>query len=209
MKPWPVLIAMVLVLAGCSDSSNDSETALKAGADRPVVCVTNYPLKYFAERIASPVVTVRFPVSGDGDPAYWKPGPEHVLALQQADLILLNGASYESWLKNVSLPQSKLVDTSAGLRDRLIALEEAATHSHGLEGEHEHSGTAFTTWLDLTLAEAESPAPGIRCKACSSRLQRRRPAVSSGGSALRFCCQPRPKMCWAARSGGLDPRPLH
>lgn len=25
-------------------------------------------------------------------------------------------------------------------------------HSHGLEGEHEHSGTAFSTWLDMSLA---------------------------------------------------------
>ena len=32
------------------------------------------------------------------------------------------------------------------------------THSHGLGGEHEHSGTAFTTWLDPTLAAAQAGA---------------------------------------------------
>ena len=80
------------------------------------------------------------------------------MALQQADLVVLNGASYESWIKNVSLSSAKLVDTSAGFEDRLIALEGTGTHSHGLEGEHEHSGTAFTTWLDLALAVEQARA---------------------------------------------------
>ena len=78
--------------------------------------------------------------------------------MQKADLIILNGASYESWLANVSLSQAKLVDTAAALTARLIPLHEHTTHSHGLEGEHEHSGTAFTLWLDLTLAQAQVQA---------------------------------------------------
>jgi zinc transport system substrate-binding protein len=78
--------------------------------------------------------------------------------MQKADLIVLNGASCETWLKNVSLPPSRMVVTTDGLGDRLIPLEEETTHSHGLEGEHEHSGTAFTTWLDPTLAAAQAGA---------------------------------------------------
>ncbi|MHC4323026.1 MAG: metal ABC transporter solute-binding protein, Zn/Mn family, partial [Planctomycetota bacterium] len=62
------------------------------------------------------------------------------------------------WLANVSLSQSKLVDTSAGLTAQLIPLNGHTTHSHGLEGEHEHSDTAFTLWLDLTLAQAQVQA---------------------------------------------------
>ena len=41
----------------------------------PLVYTTNYPLEYFVERIAAPVVDVRFLVPGDEDPAYWRPGP--------------------------------------------------------------------------------------------------------------------------------------
>jgi zinc transport system substrate-binding protein len=123
-----------------------------------VAVVGNYPLKYFVERIGSPMVEARFPATVSGDPAYWEPTPEDVVAMQQSDLILLNGASYEKWLKKVSLPQSKLVDTAAGFEDRLIQLEDAVTHSHGLEGEHEHSGTAFTTWMDLSLAVDQARA---------------------------------------------------
>jgi zinc transport system substrate-binding protein len=119
--------------------------------------VSNYPLQYFVERVA-PWAEVRFPADVSGDPAYWKPTAEDVSAMQKADVIVLNGASYESWLNNVSLSQGQMVDTSAGLTDRLIPLEGQTTHSHGLEGEHEHSGTAFTLWLDMTLAQAQVQA---------------------------------------------------
>jgi zinc transport system substrate-binding protein len=148
---WLMVIA--IVMGACSEKK---EEATQKETHAPVVYVSNYPLKYLVERMAPPVVEVRFSVAADDDPAYWKPKPGEVLALQKADLIILNGASYESWLENVSLSQSKLVDTSAGFRDRLIPLKELTTHSHGMEGEHEHSETAFTTWLDLKLAKSQA-----------------------------------------------------
>lgn len=117
-----------------------------------VVEVTNEPMAWAVERLAGPLVELRFRAAGAADPAYWKPTTEDVLAMQEADLIVLNGASYEGWLKDVSLPPSRLVDTTAAVRDRLIAVAETVTHSHGPEGEHEHGGFAFTTWLDPGLA---------------------------------------------------------
>ena len=158
MKKLLVLAAVLTAVAGCSDGKQEATGPVPADAEKPIVCTTNYPLRYFVERIASPVVEVRFLVPGNVDPAYWRPDPDDVLAMQEADLIVLNGASYESWLKNVSLPPSRMVDTTEGLQDRLIPLDEETTHSHGLEGEHEHSGTAFTTWLDPTLAAAQARA---------------------------------------------------
>ena len=79
-------------------------------------------------------------------------------ALQAADLVLLNGAGYEGWLNFVSLREERLVNTTAGLADRLLLLEEAVVHQHGPEGEHSHAGNAFTTWLDPTLAAVQALA---------------------------------------------------
>jgi zinc transport system substrate-binding protein len=160
MKKLFTAAAMLIAVAGCSEGRDEEAKTATEDAGRPLVHTTNYPLKYFAERISAPVVDVRFLVPGGEDPAYWKPDPEDVLAMQKADLIVLNGASYETWLENVSLPRSRMVVTADGLRDRLIPLEAETTHSHGLEGEHEHSGTAFTTWLDPTLAAAQARAIG-------------------------------------------------
>jgi len=158
MKMWHWVAVSSILLAGCSGDKVVETGGRSEGPGRPLVYASNYPLQYFAERISAPLVDIRLPVPAGEDPAFWKPAPEDVLALQQADLVLLNGASYESWLENVSLPTSRLVDTSEGFKERLIAQEEATTHSHGLDGEHEHSATAFTTWLDLTLAVEQARA---------------------------------------------------
>jgi zinc transport system substrate-binding protein len=153
---WTALLA--IVLAGCSGDGGTERGGRPGEPGRPLVYASNYPMQYFAGRISAPLIEVRLPAPADEDPAFWVPSQEDVMAMQKADLVVLNGASYESWLKNVSLPPSRLVDTSADFRERLITEEEATTHSHGPEGEHEHSATAFTTWLDLTLAVEQARA---------------------------------------------------
>jgi zinc transport system substrate-binding protein len=130
------------------------------------VYVVNYPLKYFAERIGGANVKVTFPAPTEGDPAYWNPDLAVISAYQKADLILLNGAGYAKWVAKVSLPQSKMVDTSRKFKDRYITSKAVTTHSHGAEGKHAHESLAFTTWLDLTLAirQAETIATAMSRK---------------------------------------------
>jgi len=130
------------------------------------VFVVNYPLKYFAERIGGPHVKVSFPVPSGQDPAYWVPGTAVIGQYQQADLILLNGAGYAKWVRKVSLPRSKTVDTSLQVKGRYITAKEVTTHSHGPEGKHAHEALAFTTWLDFDLAAAQAEAV---CRALISK----------------------------------------
>lgn len=143
---------LVAVSIGCApEPSAPVDPESGESSSLGVVEVTNEPMAWVVGRLAAPLVEVRFRAAGAPDPAYWKPTTEDVLAMQEADLIVLNGASYEGWLKDVSLPTSRLVDTTAAVRDRLIEVAGTVTHSHGTEGEHTHTGTAFTTWLDPTL----------------------------------------------------------
>ena len=125
---------------------------------KPVVFTVNYPLAFFAERIGSDLIDVVLPAPADVDPAFWVPDETTIGAFQKADLILLNGADYAKWTAKVSLPLLRTVDTSKDFRDEYIEIDNGVTHSHGPEGDHSHSGTAFTTWLDLSLAtrQAES-----------------------------------------------------
>jgi zinc transport system substrate-binding protein len=123
---------------------------------RLTVYTVNYPLAYFAERIGDDQVEVVFPAPPDVDPAYWMPDQATILAYQQADLVLLNGANYAKWVGKVSLPRGKMVDTSRKFKDRYIYATEVTTHSHGAEGAHAHESLAFTTWLDLRLAKLQA-----------------------------------------------------
>ena len=147
---------MLALLCGCEKSAEKPDQV--SGSKALSVFVVNYPLQYFAERIGGERVQVRFPAPADEDPAYWSPGPDVIAAYQQADLVLLNGADYAKWVSRVSLPSTKLVDTSGAFKDKLIRLEDHATHTHGPEGEHAHGRLAFTTWLDPTLAIEQARA---------------------------------------------------
>jgi len=120
------------------------------------IYAVNYPIKFFAETIAGQSAQVTLPMPTDIDPAFWSPQAEDIVGLQKADMILLNGANYAKWLPKVSLSIFKLVNTSAEFRDAYITLSEAMTHNHGSGGKHSHTGTAFTTWLDLSLAEKQA-----------------------------------------------------
>jgi zinc transport system substrate-binding protein len=122
------------------------------------IYVVNYPLKYFAEQIGGDHVKVELPVPADVDPAYWTPNLSDISAFQKADLILLNGAGYAKWVSKVSLPRSKIVDTSRQFKDRYITTKEVLTHSHGAAGEHAHEALAFTIWLNFELAARQAEA---------------------------------------------------
>jgi zinc transport system substrate-binding protein len=144
-------------MGACSEK--EQETAReKANTNTSVfVAVTNYPLQYFVTRIAGDNVITYFP-GIEGDPAFWKPSSNELQTLQQADLIVLNGASYESWLPYVTLPEGKMVNTSYSFSNQLIREDKAFAHKHGPKGEHEHGVTAFTTWLDLQQAIQQAAA---------------------------------------------------
>lgn len=145
-------------------------SSFATSADRLTVYAVNYPLKYFAERIAGEHATVILPVPAGKDPAFWMPDAKTISDYQRADLILLNGANYAEWINKVTLPQFRLVDTSANFKDRYIKISNVMTHTHGPAGEHAHEGVAFTTWLDFDLAAQQA-------KEIASALSRKRPAL--------------------------------
>ncbi|WP_420863242.1 metal ABC transporter substrate-binding protein [Algirhabdus cladophorae] len=130
--------------------------------DRPTIVTVNYPLQYFAQRLVGDAADVVFPVPRDVDPSFWRPAIADISAIQSADLILLNGAGFATWIDRVSLPRSKVVNTTAKIENQFIRTE-SITHSHGEGQEHSHEGTASYTWLDpmLAIAQAEAVAAAI------------------------------------------------
>jgi zinc transport system substrate-binding protein len=172
------LLLLVAVLVACGGGPvSDQSTEDPEPVDTLVIYTVSYPLAYFADRIGNDLVEVHFPALAVEDPAFWSPDADTIAAYQGADLIFLNGAGYAKWVDRAALPSSKLVDTSQGFTDRLLPLEGIVTHSHGPEGEHEHEGYAFTTWLDPELAtlQAQTIAAAIALQRPDqeSEIQRR------------------------------------
>lgn len=125
--------------------------------DRPRVIAVNHALQVFADRLLGDSAEVVFPVPAEVDPSFWRPSISDISMIQSADMILLNGAGFATWVDRVSLPRSRLVNTTAAIKDRFI-VTESITHSHGDGGEHSHEGLASYTWLDPVLATAQAEA---------------------------------------------------
>jgi putative ABC transport system permease protein len=130
----------------------------RAAGARPRVAVVNYPLWYFAGRVAGGHVELVFPIPRQEDPAFWKPDARGIRQYQQADVILLNGADYEKWRLTSVLPLARQVVTSASFADRYLTNGEVITHSHGKEGLHSHGLLDFNTWMDPRQAKLQAEA---------------------------------------------------
>lgn len=112
-------------------------------------------MQYLAQRLGVEAVC---PVASD--PVSWMPDAPTIQAMQEADLIILNGANFEAWPEKVSLPESNVLRTASGLE--LLHYENVTIHTHGPGGEHSHEGIDGHTWLDP-----------INAKAQAERIQRR------------------------------------
>ena len=167
------LLAGLAAITGCGDGRPAGATpappSIPGGPAAPTaeasasaaplrVVAINTPLACFAARIGGNAVVVTMPVPEGQDPAFWSPDAKEVTAMQAADLIVLNAAGHEPWLARTSLPERKLVPTAERFKSDWIESADGVTHSHGLSGQHTHKGTAFTTWIDPSLAEEQAIA---------------------------------------------------
>lgn len=165
------------LLGGCEKKSgHGAAPILERGLPR--VFAANYPLAYFIQRIAGHEVEVLYQVPKGTDPAFWQPTDEQVLELQSASLLVMNGAGYSKWVENITLPESRMVDTSLAYAGRFIVTKNSVTHSHGKQGEHSHDGICFTTWLDFQQAILQADAVAEALK-----------NLKTGGSALEQFAQ--------------------
>jgi zinc transport system substrate-binding protein len=153
MRVVALSLLMVLIVA-----CQSRETAPAPQDDAITLMASNYPVYYLADRLAPDGLKVEYPVPANIDPAFWEPTPDDIQALQSADLILLNGASYEKWREWVSLPESRVVETANSFRDEWIIAMDATAHSHGPGAEHTHGEVDFNTWLNPRHATRQAEA---------------------------------------------------
>lgn len=151
---------LILGLAAC----NGGTTAGTSAADptppegKLSVYTSCFPVDWLTRQVVGEHADVTLILPVGEDPPEWTPTAEMVAAMQKADLVIINGATFEGWVATTTLPQGRIVDTTAGQREQLIVIEEKGTHSHGKEGEHTHKGTDPHTWSDPAMARAQAEA---------------------------------------------------
>jgi ABC-type Zn uptake system ZnuABC Zn-binding protein ZnuA len=107
--------ALVAALAGCAGDKSPGP------ANGPIPVVTTIStFNSFVTSVGGPFVRVRNLVPVGASPETYEPTPQDAVMLSNARLLIENGAGLESWLqptlRNVTAPNLKVVDESAGLR---------------------------------------------------------------------------------------------
>lgn len=157
MRQFCLLLVLlsVLTLSACQPDTQ-TKTQKVTEKQTPVVVVVNYPLQFIVESLVGPEIQVLNPVPSDANPETWLPDDATIQTIQQADLIVTNGANFADWVKKLSLPRSKVLRTSLSLKDALITVPDYEVHSHGAGGAHSHAGTVAFFWLDPALMEIQA-----------------------------------------------------
>ncbi|MBL8815919.1 MAG: zinc ABC transporter substrate-binding protein [Planctomyces sp.] len=139
-------------MSGCSDASREDVAGVQASSGGSAgIAVTSLVLEDLTRSIVADSVEVVNVVPASKPSRLWKPTSKDVKQLQGAQRILIQGAGYEPWRDRITVPQSRLIDTSSGYYDQLIRIPDAVTHQHGPDGRHSHPGTVWATWLDPEL----------------------------------------------------------
>lgn len=182
-SPVPACLLSVILglgLAACGEPKPDAPPPAPRRAV-PEVWTTFYPTTYVAQRLGGPEVKVVCPLPAGADPAFWQPDSATLQGYQAADLIVLNGAGFERWVAQASLPPSRVVDTAKGFADTFLRLEGGVTHSHGPGATHTHEGIDGHTWFDPLNLKAQAEA--VR-RALARRLPASAAAVDARYTAL-------------------------
>jgi len=156
---FTMLLACSVFCSGCSTEQIAAPSVVEQ--KMPVIVVTSFPLYVMVTEIGGDAVVVEWLSQSAVSPQDWVPSGDDIQRLQSADLILLNGAGYEPWTQNLSLPRSRTIDTTtatvglAGYADQLLSIDGKVTHQHGPQGSQSEAAIAAATWLDPQLAIAQ------------------------------------------------------
>jgi len=125
-------------------------------SDELKVVATFYPLAFFAQQIGGEEVAVTQLISDNTEVHTWQPSFADILAVDEAEVIIYNGASLDHWfeeeiLSNIDSSNKIIVETTRG-----VQLIETETE-HSDEHEHEHEGLYDPhTWISPFLAKQQA-----------------------------------------------------
>lgn len=152
-----LLLTLLIFSGGCQKSAAPSQPTAgsRRGASAEVLVTHPVLLEAAVAITAGTSISVDSAIPDPAASRDWRPQSADVRRMQQARLVVMNGASWEPWTTRVSLASSRVVTTTQPFADELIRVADAVTHQHGPEGRHSHAGTVPATWLSPALLEAQ------------------------------------------------------
>jgi zinc transport system substrate-binding protein len=128
----------------------------KTENDELKVVATFYPLAFFAQQIGGKEVVVTQLIPDNTEVHTWQPSFDDILAVDEAEVIIYNGASLDHWFKeevihNIDSHSKIIVETT-----RVVKLIQAETE-HSNDNEHENNSFYDPhTWISPFLAKQQA-----------------------------------------------------
>ena len=114
--------------------SNQNTKNLETNEDELQVYVSFYPLYETAQAIIGQKADVKILTPPNIDPHDFDPSVKIIQEMKTADLIILNGGGFESWILNIEFESDQLLDSSNGIS---FLKTKSVDHHENTEEEHE------------------------------------------------------------------------
>lgn len=147
-----LICALCVCLAACGQMPQEGTAGQESEAGRLKVVCSVYPVYDFTQKIAGDLANVSLLVPPGVEAHDWEPSPADIVQLEEADVLVLNGAGLEFWSEKVlAAIENKdlvIVDSSAQvtLRSATGDGEEQDHEDHDHE-EHGHGEYDPHVWL--------------------------------------------------------------
>jgi zinc transport system substrate-binding protein len=146
-----ILIALVVVSA-LAFSINTPKS------DKVSIVATFYPLAYISQEIGGDQVQVTQLVPNNTEIHSWEPSASHIVAAENADIIVYNGAGLDHWMEDDVLPALSSTKTQIVVESTLGLELLASEESEGETGEEEHEHGLYDphTWVSPYMAKLQA-----------------------------------------------------
>jgi len=147
-----VIATITIVLTAMVAAAYYSILQEKMEVGKLKVVASFYPLAFFAQEIGGEEVTVRQLIPDNLEVHTWQPSFADILAVDEADVIIYNGASLDHWfeeeiLSNIDSSNKIIVETTKGIK----LLETEPEHAD----EHEELDDPHT-WISPFIAKQQA-----------------------------------------------------
>ena len=127
-----IIIPLVSVILWSDESTKNLETR----EDELQIYVSFYPLYETTQAIIGQKADVKILTPPNVDPHDFDPSIKVIQEMKTADLIVLNGGGFESWISNMELDSDQLLDSSNGIS---FLKTEAVDHHEEHDEHDEHA----------------------------------------------------------------------
>jgi len=150
-----VLATITIVITATVTATYHSFLQKETKVDKLKVVASFYPLAFFAQEIGGEEVTVKQLIPDNTEVHTWQPSFADILAVDEADVIIYNGASLDHWfeeeiLSNIDSSNKIIVETTEGI-ELLETKQENDEHEHIHEGLYDPH-----TWISPYIAKQQA-----------------------------------------------------